>query len=55
MIKAATMLTLPVSERTLLFDGETDMNALADFWIHELRRGGKIMMEHIAEVIIRAE
>jgi hypothetical protein len=45
IIKAAKMLTLPVSDRTLLFDGETDMNALADFWIHEFRRGGKTMIE----------
>lgn len=45
MVKAAKMLTLPVRDRTLLFDGETDMGAHADFWIHEFRRAGKTMIE----------
>jgi len=45
MIKAAKMLTVPVSGGTLLFDGDTDVHALADFWIHDFRRGGKTMIE----------
>jgi hypothetical protein len=45
IMKAARKLTVPVSDRTLLFDGETDMNALADFWIHEYRHRGKTLIE----------
>lgn len=45
MLKAARKLTLPTSGRTLVFDGETDMNALADFWIHEFRVGGRTLIE----------
>jgi hypothetical protein len=45
MLKAGKKLTVPISDRTFLFDGETDMNALADFWIHEFRQGGKTMIE----------
>ena len=39
MIKAAKKLTLPTQDRTLLFDVETDVNALADFYLHEMRFG----------------
>jgi hypothetical protein len=45
MLKAGKKLTVPISGRTFLFEGETDMNALADFWIHEFRHGGKRMIE----------
>jgi len=45
MLKAAKRLTLPTSGKTLIFDGETDMNACADFWIHEFRTGGATMIE----------
>ena len=31
IIKAARKLTLPVQDQTLIFDGETDTTALADF------------------------
>jgi hypothetical protein len=44
-IKAAKKLTLPRSGRTLLFDGETEMNAFADFMIHEFRVGGRSLIQ----------
>jgi hypothetical protein len=49
MIKAAKKLTLPVQERTLIFDGETDTNALADFYLHEMRFGGKRIVDVLAD------
>jgi hypothetical protein len=45
IIKAAKKMTLPTSERTLLFDSETDQNALLDFYVCEYRRGGKTRVE----------
>jgi hypothetical protein len=45
MLKAGKKLTVPISGRTFLFEDETDMNALADFWIHEFRHGGKRLIE----------
>jgi len=45
MLKAAKKLTLPVVDRTFVFESETDMNTLADFWIHEFRQGGQTLIE----------
>lgn len=49
IIKAAKKLTLPVHEHTLVFDGETDTNALADFYLHEMRFGGKRIVDVLAD------
>src|SRR4051812_9625064 len=49
MIKAAKKLTIPVHGRTVCFDGETDTNALADFYLHEMRYGGKRIVDLLAE------
>jgi hypothetical protein len=48
-VKAAKKLTMPVYGRTIVFDGETDMNALADFFLHEMRFGGKRIADVLAE------
>jgi hypothetical protein len=40
-IKAAKKLTIPVRERTLIFDNESDTAALMDFYLHEFRSGGR--------------
>ena len=45
IIKAAKKMTLPIAEQTLIFDGETDQNALLDFYVCEYRRGGKTKVE----------
>jgi hypothetical protein len=49
LIKAAKKLTLPVQARTLVFDGESDTAALADFYFHEMRYGGKRIVDVLAE------
>ena len=49
IIKAAKKLTLPVQERTLILDGEVDTNALADFYLHEMRFGGKRIVDVLAD------
>jgi len=49
IIKAARKLTIPVQDRTLIFDGETDTTALADFYLHEMRFGGKRIVDVLAE------
>ncbi len=49
MIKAAKKLTIPIEGRTLIFDGETDTNALADFYLHEMRFGGKRIVDVVAD------
>jgi hypothetical protein len=49
IIKAARKLTIPVDGRTLIFDGETDTTAMADFYLHELRFGGKRIVDVLAE------
>ncbi len=45
MLKAARKITLPVQGRTLIFDDETDQNALMDFFIHEFRAGGRRVVD----------
>ena len=47
--KAARKLTLPVQGRTLIFDGESDTTALADFYLHEMRYGGKRIVDVLAD------
>ena len=47
IIRAAKKLTLPMQDRTLIFDGETD--ALADFYLHEMRFGGKRIVDVLAD------
>ncbi len=49
IIKAAKKLTIPMEERTLIFDGETDTNALADFYLHEMRFGGRRIVDVLAD------
>jgi len=49
IIKAARKLTLPVQDQTLIFDGETDTTALADFYLHEMRFGGKRIVDLLAD------
>jgi len=45
MLKAAKKLTLPVSGRTLIFDGEAESAALMDFYFHEFRKGGRTLLD----------
>ena len=49
IIRAAKKLTLPLQNRTLIFDGETDTTALADFYLHEMRFGGKRIVDVLAD------
>jgi len=49
IIKAAKKLTLPLQNRTLIFDGETDTTALADFYLHEMRFDGKRIVDVLAD------
>lgn len=51
IIKAARKLTVPVQDRTLIFDGETDTTALADFYFHEMRFGGKRIVDVLADSV----
>lgn len=45
IFKAAKKLGIPVNGRTLIFDDETDQNALMDFCLHELRPNERSMVE----------
>jgi len=47
--KAARKLTIPVVDRTFILDGETDTTALADFYLHEMRYGGRRIVDVLAE------
>src|SRR5256885_16881091 len=49
IIRAAKKLTIPIQDRTLIFDGETDTTALADFYLHEMRFGGKRIGDVLAD------
>ena len=49
IMKAAKKLTLPIQEETLILDGETDTSALADFYLHEMRFGGKRIVDVLAD------
>jgi hypothetical protein len=49
IVKAAKKLTLPVHDRTLIFDGETDTSALPDFFLHEMRYGGRRIVDLLEE------
>jgi hypothetical protein len=46
-IRIAKRMTLPVTGRTLVFDGEVAQNAFFDFWTHEYRVDGKTLIEHV--------
>jgi hypothetical protein len=46
----ARRMTLPMSGRTLLFDGEGTQNAFFDFWFHEFRVHGKSLVESVDQV-----
>jgi hypothetical protein len=46
-IRIAKRMTLPVTGRTLVFDGEVAQNAFFDFWTHEYRVDGKTLVEHV--------
>ena len=45
MVKAARALGLPTPGNVLVFDGETDMNALMDFYLAEFRVQGRKLIE----------
>jgi hypothetical protein len=44
VIKAARKLTLPMAGNTLIFDGETEMYAHADFFLFDYRMGGETIV-----------
>jgi hypothetical protein len=44
-VKAAKKMTLPVRERTLIFEGETEQSAFMDFYLHEFRAGGRCLLD----------
>jgi hypothetical protein len=46
-IRIAKRMTLPLSGRTLLFDGEAAQNAFFDFWFAEYRLNGKRLIESV--------
>lgn len=45
MIKAARKLTLPVEDRTIIFEGETEQALLMDFYLFDYRPDGKSVAE----------
>jgi len=45
ILKAAKKLTIPVSGRTLVFEGEEDSTALMDFFFHEFRKGSRRLLD----------
>jgi len=45
-IQAARRMTLPTSGKTLIFAGQTDMNAFADFCLLEHRAAGQRLLDH---------
>jgi len=49
-IRMAKRMTLPLSGRTLIFDGEVAQNAFFDFWFHEYRVNGKSLAESVDPV-----
>lgn len=49
-LRIAKKMTLPLSGRTLLFDGEAAQNAFFDFWFHEYRVNGKSLVESVDPV-----
>lgn len=46
-IRIARRMTLPMSGKTLIFDGEVAQNAFFDFWFHEYRVNGKSLAESV--------
>lgn len=49
-LRIAKKMTLPLSGRTLVFDGEAAQNAFFDFWFHEYRVNGKSLVESVDPV-----
>jgi len=47
LLRCARRLGVPINGRTLLFDGEGDMNALMDFYYHEFRVDGKTLVQQM--------
>ena len=45
VVKSARKLTVPVQERSIVFEDELDSAALADFHYHEMRFGGKRLVD----------
>lgn len=52
-IRIAKRMTLPVTERTLVFDDEVAQNALLDFWFNEYRVNGKSLAQSVDPVAAR--
>lgn len=50
MLLAAKRMTLPISGKTLIFDGEVAQNAFMDFWFSEYRVQGKSLAESVDPV-----
>jgi len=50
LLRIAKRMTLPMSGRTLIFDGEADQNAFVDFWFHEYRVNWKSLVESLDPV-----
>jgi len=49
-LRIAKKMTLPLSGRTLVFDGEAAQIAFFDFWFHEYRVNGKSLVESVDPV-----
>jgi len=49
-VRIARRMNLPLSGRTLIFDGEAAQNAFFDFWFHEYRVNGKSLAESVDPV-----
>ena len=45
MLKAAKKMTLPLRDRTFVFNDELEMAAFMDFYIHEFHKGGRRIIE----------
>lgn len=45
IVKAARKLTLPVEDRTIIFEGETEQALLMDFYLFDYRPDGKSVAE----------
>lgn len=45
ILEAARVLGIPTPGRTLVFEGETDVNALTDFFLHEHRVQGQTLLQ----------
>ena len=48
LLNAARKLTIPVRGRTFVFDDAGQMNVLMDFHFHEMRYGGRRIVDRLA-------